>query len=177
MTEFAASCLRRYGHVGSGVDFTMGNGRDTKILAELCDEVYAFDIQEDALTRTKAYLGDVNHVHLLLDSHENFDHYISDFDLGIFNLGYLPQSAHDIKTEAKISVPTIKKAIEHMRVALVVVCYVGHEEGAIEAELIEDYVKELDRYQYNVSCYKMLNKKKAPYVIEIERTPHQSSGK
>ena len=49
-------------HLGDGevaVDFTMGNGNDTLFLSKTVGEsgrVYAFDIQEDALTSTRAHL-------------------------------------------------------------------------------------------------------------------------
>ena len=50
-------------HLGEGevaVDFTMGNGNDTLFLSKTVGEtgrVYAFDIQEDALTSTRAHLS------------------------------------------------------------------------------------------------------------------------
>ena len=49
-------------HLGEGdvaVDFTMGNGGDTLFLSKTVGEsgrVYAFDIQEEALTSTRAHL-------------------------------------------------------------------------------------------------------------------------
>ena len=49
-------------HLGEGdiaVDFTMGNGGDTLFLSKTVGEsgkVYAFDIQEEALTSTRAFL-------------------------------------------------------------------------------------------------------------------------
>lgn len=36
------------------VDATMGNGHDTLFLAKLAKEVYAFDIQEQALSKRKS---------------------------------------------------------------------------------------------------------------------------
>ena len=53
-------------HLGEGdvaVDFTMGNGGDTLFLSKTVGEsgrVYAFDIQEEALISTRAYLEENN---------------------------------------------------------------------------------------------------------------------
>ena len=38
------------------VDATMGNGHDTAFLAQLAGQVYAFDIQEQALVNTQERL-------------------------------------------------------------------------------------------------------------------------
>lgn len=40
------------------VDATMGNGYDTQFLAELGANVYAFDVQEEALNATEKRLDD-----------------------------------------------------------------------------------------------------------------------
>ena len=59
------------------VDATMGNGYDTKYLAEKVGEdgfVYSFDIQEAAIKSTKKRLDKENlsdRVKLILDGHEN----------------------------------------------------------------------------------------------------------
>ena len=58
-----------------------------------------------------------------------------------------------------------------------VVCYSNRldneaivDNGAYDEDVrIDDYVKQLDTHQYNVSCYCMLNKKNSPYVSEIEK--------
>ena len=39
------------------VDATMGNGHDTLFLAKLAKQVYAFDIQEQALEKNKSTLA------------------------------------------------------------------------------------------------------------------------
>lgn len=87
MVEYVHERMHTYDNLEIGVDFTMGNGHDTKSLIECCKEVYSFDIQEEALIHTRELVGDK--AHLIRDSHENFDHYVDTFDIGIFNLGYL----------------------------------------------------------------------------------------
>ena len=84
MVEYVHERMHTYDNLEIGVDFTMGNGHDTKSLIECCKEVYSFDIQEEAFKRTKELVGDK--AHLIRDSHENFDHYVDTFDIGIFSL-------------------------------------------------------------------------------------------
>ena len=58
------------------IDATMGDGNDTKFLAGLGCEGLSFDIQEEALVKTKKLLGNDNeNVKLILDSHENIEKY------------------------------------------------------------------------------------------------------
>lgn len=152
-----------------GVDFTMGNGHDTLFLAQHCQQVYAFDIQKEALEMTKQHLGTLSNVQLILDSHENMDQYLTTFDVGIFNLGYLPQASHHITTTLASTQKALTKAIKYMQQALFVVVYPGHEEGYQESIWIDAFVSQLDSHQFHVSSFRMLNQNKAPYVIEIEK--------
>ncbi len=168
MVDYVHERLRTYSDLKIGVDFTMGNGHDTLYLSHLCKYVYSFDIQQVALEHTKQIL-DQDNVQLILDGHENFDHYISSFDAGIFNLGYLPNMNHDITTKLETTKMAITKAIDCMTKVLFIVVYPGHAEGFKESLWINDYVSSLDTHKYNVSQYCMLNKKQSPYVIEIEK--------
>jgi hypothetical protein len=75
------------------VDATMGNGNDTAFLAGLAKKVYAFDVQEQALEKTRQRLSDleIENAELILDGHENLDRYVTEpIRAAIFNLGYLP---------------------------------------------------------------------------------------
>ena len=57
------------------VDATMGNGNDTAFLAGLAKKVYAFDVQEQALEKTRQRLSDlaIENAELILDGHENLE--------------------------------------------------------------------------------------------------------
>ncbi len=44
-----------------------------------------------------------------------FDHYVDTFDIGIFNLGYLPEGDHNITTTLDVTQRTLIKAVEHMK--------------------------------------------------------------
>ncbi len=173
MIEYVHQRIKAYPSGLIGVDMTMGNGCDTVFLAEHCQEVYAFDIQEQALLKTQEKVKDLSNVHLILDNHENIDLYFHSFDIGIFNLGYLPGLNHQTTTVLSSTKVAIKKAIKMMNEVLFIVVYVGYEEGQKESVWIDHYVSHLDTHLYNVSCYSMLNKKNAPYVIEIQKRKSQ----
>ena len=95
-------------HLGEGdiaVDFTMGNGGDTLFLSKTVGEsgkVYAFDIQEEALTSTRAYLEDNNapkNYQLICASHHRVKEFVEGpIKAGMFNLGYLPRSGKKMIT-------------------------------------------------------------------------------
>lgn len=169
MVEYVHQRIQTYPPQFIGVDMTMGNGYDTLFLAQHCQKVYAFDIQKEALKKTQELIGSLKHVELILDGHQNIDHYFDSFDIGIFNLGYLPSANHRITTLLKTSKIAIEKAVKMMNVVLFIVVYPGHQEGYEESLWINEYVKTLDAHQFHVSCYCMLNKKNSPYVIEIEK--------
>ena len=61
-------------------------------LARLAKQVYAFDIQEQALEKTSQRLLEAGftNVELILQGHETVDQYVSEVKAAIFNLGYLP---------------------------------------------------------------------------------------
>ncbi len=169
MVEYVHQRILTYPSNLIGVDFTMGNGHDTAFLQEHCREVYAFDIQQVAIDNTKKRLKFVKPVHLICDGHEHMSLYLSSFDIGIFNLGYLPLGDHQVTTSLKTTIPAIKEAIEKVQYVLFIVVYPGHDEGKKESLFIDEYVQHLDAHQYHVSSYRMLNKNCAPYVIEIEK--------
>lgn len=167
MVEYVHERMHTYKNLEIGIDFTMGNGHDTEALIKCCRDVYSFDIQEEALKHTKELVGD--QAHLICDSHENFDQYVDSFDIGIFNLGYLPEGDHNITTTLDVTQRTLIKAVELVEKVIFITCYIGHPQGKEEASWIDHYVSGLDTHTFNVSSFKMMNKKNAPYVIEIER--------
>lgn len=173
MVEYVHQRVKTYPSGLIGVDMTMGNGNDTALLAKHCREVYAFDIQEEAIIKTKNRLKDDKHIHFIMDDHQNIDQYLQSFDIGIFNLGYLPGLNHHITTMLASTQVALEKSISMVREVLFIVVYPGHSEGKKESLWIDDYVRHLDTHLYNVSCYSMLNKKNAPYVIEIQKRKDQ----
>ena len=170
MTEYVRNKLldRKY---EVAIDFTMGNGNDTLLLSKLASKVYSFDIQEQALLNTKQLINEATNVELILDGHENFDKYVHEYDVGIFNLGYLPSGDHHITTKVDTSLKAIDKAVTCLKAKghLFIVVYIGHSEGKVESLKIDEYVSALNHKIYNVALFKMMNKMNAPYVIEIEK--------
>ncbi len=80
----------------------MGNGNDTVFLAKSSKKVYAFDIQEEAIAKTKAKLTGqgISNVELILDGHENLEQYVhTPLRAAIFNLGYLPSADKTVITK------------------------------------------------------------------------------
>ncbi len=82
----------------TAVDATMGNGFDTELLASLVGptgQVFAFDIQEQALQATKKRLAEkelLAQVQLIHQGHETLADVVSGpVHAAIFNLGYLPK--------------------------------------------------------------------------------------
>ena len=169
MVEYVHQRILTYPAGLIGVDMTMGNGHDTLLLASHCKEVYAFDVQQEAIDATSLKVKDFNHVHLILDSHENFDQYVDKCDIAVFNLGYLPQFSHDITTVLSSTKIALEKAVSKCTHVVFIVVYPGHKQGYEESLWIDEYVSSLDSHKYNVSMFKMLNKNNAPYVIEIEK--------
>ncbi|MGN1183494.1 MAG: tRNA (mnm(5)s(2)U34)-methyltransferase [Faecalibacillus sp.] len=169
MTEFVQTRIKKktYHH---GIDFTMGNGHDTLFLSEYCQHVYSYDIQKIALQKTQELVKDKNNISLFLKSHEFFDEDVNTFDVGIFNLGYLPGGNHQITTKYQTTIKTIEKALSFLSVhgCLYIVVYVGHDNGE-ESLYLNSYFQTLDHKLYNVAKFEMMNKNNAPYVIIVEK--------
>ena len=70
------------------VDATMGNGHDTLFLAKLAKQVYAFDIQEQAVEKTRQRLAEagLDNAQLILAGHETLDQYTDHFKAAILIL-------------------------------------------------------------------------------------------
>ncbi|MDO4635226.1 MAG: class I SAM-dependent methyltransferase [Streptococcus sp.] len=156
------------------VDATMGNGNDTIFLAERCQKVYAFDIQEQAIQNTKRRLKEKNieNVCLILDGHENVDTYVSKIRAAIFNLGYLPQADKSVVTKSQTTLLALEKIIDMLehkgRVAIMV--YYGHDGGNDEKEAILSFVSHLPQDNFTVMSYQALNQKNTPpFLIMIEK--------
>lgn len=164
------------------VDATCGNGNDTLFLASLVGElghVYAFDIQEQAITTTKALLEKNNHKHVtyIQDSHANVKSYLSDEHVGkiggaIFNLGYLPRSDKQIITTCESTLPAVSTLLENLQSGrlVILVVYHGHDGGKDEKSAVLNYTQQLDQKQYAVLQYQFINQQNnPPFVIAIQK--------
>jgi len=171
-------------HLGEGevaVDFTMGNGNDTLFLSRTVGErgkVYAFDIQEDALVSTRAHLeanGAPENYTLICASHHRVKEFVSEpIKAGMFNLGYLPRSGRKtLYTMRETTMPAVEAAIDLLAPdgVLIVAIYPGHEEGALEGEMLREYFAGLSKYRICASEFRILNSPTSPYFFLVEKSP------
>jgi len=176
-------------HLAEGdvaVDFTMGNGNDTLFLSKAVGEsgkVYAFDIQEDALTSTKAHLeanGAPENYTLICASHHRVKEFVKEpIKAGMFNLGYLPRSGRKaVTTMRETTMPAVEAALELLAPdgVLIVAIYPGHEEGALEGEMLREYFSGLSRFRICPSEFKILNSPTSPYFFLVEKSPKAKFG-
>lgn len=170
-------------HLKSGdvvLDGTMGNGKDTLLMAELVGpsgKVYGFDIQDIAIENTKDLLKelDYNNTILIKESHEFIDRYIDEaLDFIVYNLGYLPGGDKNIKTQVSTTISSIKKALRMLKPngILCIVSYIGHDGGMEENIAISELLSELDQKTFNVLKFRFINQKNNPpilYAVEKSR--------
>lgn len=171
----------------TAVDATMGNGFDTELLASLVGptgQVFAFDIQEQALQATKKRLAEkelLAQVQLIHQGHETLADVVSGpVHAAIFNLGYLPKG-----DKAIITLPdTTKTALEALLTRLVpkgriiLVCYYGHADGEAELKEVHSFCQQLPQEAFNVLSYQFINQRNQPPILFcIERKNHQSSAR
>jgi hypothetical protein len=158
-------------------DMTMGNGHDTLFLSTLAKEVYAFDIQQKALDNTSMKIEGLDHVHLILDSHEHVLNYVQDFKGAIFNLGYLPQGNPNITTMTDTTLKTLNLLVHHMKKGdfIQLVIYPGHDEGYKESQAIDAWILTLSPHMFQITTTHFLNETaRPPYLYMIYKTKDES---
>ena len=163
------------------VDATMGNGHDTLFLAKLAKQVYAFDIQEQALQKTSQRLQEAGliNVELLLQGHETVDQFVNEVKAAIFNLGYLPSADKFIITKPHTTIEALEKLCQMLvkggRIAIMI--YYGHEGGDIERDAVMDYVSQLSQQEYTATIYRTLNQiNNPPFLVMIEKLERYRHG-
>lgn len=157
---------------GLYIDATMGNGNDTLMLCEMAGdtgEVYAFDIQPQALKATRTLLENhkvTSNFHLILDGHENMDNYLQQetADVVCFNFGYLPGGDHSIATQADTSLVAIQKGLQLLKPGgMMSLCvYSGGDTGFKEKDCILSYLKTLPAKEYTVIVNQYFNRENNP---------------
>ncbi len=163
------------------VDFTMGNGNDTLFLSRAVGEegrVYAFDIQPLALESTERLLKSESapeNYTLICASHDRVKEFVKEpIKAGMFNLGYLPGSGKKaVTTMRATTMPAVEAAIDLLAPdgVLIVAIYPGHEEGALEGEMLREYFKTLSKYRICPSEFRILNSPTSPYFFLVEKSP------
>ena len=163
------------------VDATMGNGHDTLFLAKLAKQVYAFDIQEQALEKTSQRLQEagLTNVDLILQGHETVDQFVTEVKAAIFNLGYLPSADKSIITQPQTTIESLDKLCQMLikggRIAIMI--YYGHEGGDIERDAVLDFVSQLPQQEYTATIYRTLNQiNNPPFLVMIEKLERYRHG-
>lgn len=154
------------------VDMTVGNGNDTLFLCGLAKKVIGFDIQDEAISRTKDKVKEYLNVELIKDNHINIDKYINEkVKLFIFNLGYLPNSESPIITKKEDTLIAFKKAYDLLKDDgyIVITFYVGHKGGKDEYYLLDKYIK--DNHLFILETYKENKQLNEPITYIIKKRP------
>lgn len=148
------------------VDATLGNGHDTCVLAELVGEsghIIGFDIQEDAVARTRARLEELglsDRCRLHAAGHQHMAEYVaSPVRCVVFNLGWLPGGDKSITTlweTTRIAVDAALQLLEPMGVCTIC-AYPGHDEGDRERSALTEYLSALRPQEFNVLHHRFLN--------------------
>jgi 16S rRNA C1402 N4-methylase RsmH len=181
---FARTLLRSFCLQGDiAIDATCGNGNDTLYLSKLVGkdgQVFAFDIQEQAIEKSKLRLTENqadDNVTFFHASHDEMIKQLPEFAIGkasaaIFNLGYLPGSDKSITTKGSSTIDAIKQLLHILKPEgiIILVIYHGHEEGKREKDLVLDFVKNLEQKKAHVLQYDFINQKNdPPFVVAIEK--------
>ena len=163
------------------VDATMGNGHDTLFLAKLAKQVYAFDIQEQALEKTSQRLQEagLSNAELILQGHETVEQFVTEVKAAIFNLGYLPSADKSIITQPQTTLEALEKLCQMLvkggRIAIMI--YYGHEGGDIERDAVLDFVSQLPQQEYTATIYRTLNQiNNPPFLVMIEKLERYRHG-
>lgn len=160
------------------VDATAGNGGDTLFLAQNMKascQLYAFDIQAEAILHTKERTKEfAAQICYLQQSHEEIGRYVDrSIDVAMFNLGYLPGADHEAVTNHKSTLKAVKCVLAKLRLQGIcaIMVYPGHPEGKIEADCLASFLQEIPVRNYTVGCYRLWNHRpEAPYGFILERT-------
>jgi len=163
------------------VDATCGNGHDTLLLARLVGaqgRVWAFDIQESALTATEERLagaGCREGVVLVQGGHERLSEVVTEpVRAVVFNLGFLPGALRETVTMPETTLAALEQAVALLLPGgiITVAIYTGHPGGTEEGGAVEGWAAALAPGRFNVWCCRQGNRSgAAPYLVVVERLP------
>ncbi len=170
ITELAHKIILEQMNINTAVDMTCGRGNDTLFLAKISNQVFAFDIQNEAIQSTKYLLDEnqITNVTLIQDNHLNIKSYINEkVDVFIYNLGYLPLGNKTIKTEASTTILSLKAALDLLNnQGLILIVMYSHNQDEIDQ--VMDFTKRLNA-DYDCINYKVVNKEFCPQIVTIKK--------
>lgn len=156
------------------VDATMGNGKDTLWLCGLVGEtgrVYAFDVQAEAVARTRELLereGVADRAALFCRGHEHMAEVVDGpVDAVMFNLGWLPGAEHGVTTRVETTLQAADAALTLLKPeGLLTICvYPGHDEGTRELNALTAWAASLDPRRYDALMKHYMNQPNDPPVL------------
>lgn len=173
------------------VDATVGNGHDTRHLANLVGptgRVIGFDVQDIALQSARQRVGDLPQVILLATGHENLAVCLAELVTRkhgtniqsdgapqlaavMFNLGYLPGGPKTVTTRPETTVSALRQALDLLKPGglVTLVLYPGHCGGREETTAVLAFAEDLDP-AFSVARYHRVNcHRPAPELVAIER--------
>lgn len=160
------------------VDATAGKGNDTLFLAQKVGpsgQVYAFDVQEEALKVTAGKLKLKNlekRVTLLHCGHQFMRKTVNGPVSAImYNLGFLPGGNREIKTSSRSTLESLDQALLMVRKGgiITVAIYPGHKQGSLEKTAVLRFCQNLPPADYTVLHLNVLNRKKDPPELVVIR--------
>lgn len=169
---------------GHAIDATCGNGHDTLQLCQLAlkesyGQVYAFDLLEEAIERTKQKLisalpsGQLKQVHYETRCHSTFPSHIlpESIQLIVYNLGYLPGGNKAATTCRETTLKSLKQGLSLISPggAVSMTCYPGHPEGALEEKELLGFAQTLSPLKWSVCHHTWLNRRQAPSLLILQK--------
>jgi len=166
----------RVGDGDTAIDATLGGGSDLVFLSGCVGEsgkVFGFDVQEEAVERSRARLSEDRGVELHAVGHERMGEFVDgEVAAVMFNLGYLPGGDKSVITRAATTLAALDVAVQILRPegVVTVVCYPGHAGGDEEAAAVVAWAGDLPQEQFAVVRYGFVNQRNAPpFLIAVER--------
>ena len=168
------------------VDATMGNGHDTLWLCRrvgAAGRVYAFDVQPEAVARTRALLereGVADRAALFCEGHERMATLVPEkVDAVMFNLGWLPGAPHGVTTRVETTRVAVDAALALLKPeGLLTVCvYPGHAEGARELAALREWAGALEPRRFDALEKRYMNQPgDPPVLIAVKRKREKRAG-
>lgn len=157
------------------IDATMGNGHDTLFLSKLVGddgEVYAFDIQKQAVDNTSTLLETegAKNVRLILSGHQNMEQYVPEgVSAVMFNLGYLPGGDHSIGTVADTTIEAIEAAMRLLKKngIITIGIYYGGDSGFDEKNRVMEYLEQIDFKKFTLLTLDYKNRPNCPPIAVV----------
>lgn len=168
----------------SAIDATCGNGHDTWMLCQLVlreenGQVFAYDVQEQALATTlkrleeKLTAAKLNRVKLIKGCHSHFTEISHENPIGliVYNLGYLPGGDKTQTTIVQTTLQSVQKACNLIVSGgmISITCYPGHPAGALEEEALIKFAEMLPRQSWSCCHHRWVNRQRSPSLFILQK--------